>query len=291
MKAAPFVYHRPDTLAEALALLFEHGDDAKVLAGGQSLLPLMALRLGRPAHLVDISRVPGLDRLEVAGDGSVSIGAMVRHAVLERDARLATSAPLLHETMPWIAHRAIRTRGTSVGSIAHGDPAAELPAVALATAATMRLLSTQGERTVAAADFFEGYLQTALRSDELLAEVTFPAWPADAACSLTEITRRHGDYALVGLAAVLRVEHGTVVDAALAYFGAASTPVRVPEAEQALIGRPPSEEAGAEAAGIAAGALNPTGDLHGSAAYRKHLVGVVTRRGLAAAGAKIGASV
>ena len=223
MKAPPFRYHRPDTLAEALALLAEHGDDAKVLAGGQSLVPLMAMRMGRPAVVVDIGRVPGLADIEVGADGSCSIGALVRHAAAERSADVASHAPLVHRAMPLIAHRAIRTRGTVVGSIAHADPAAEMPAVAVAVGATMTAASASGERSIAASDFFEGYLQTALRADEILTRVTFPAWPAGAVGSVVEVARRHGDYALVGLVTSIQLDGGRITDAALTFFGAAST--------------------------------------------------------------------
>jgi carbon-monoxide dehydrogenase medium subunit len=290
VKAPPFTYHRPDTLEEALSLLAEHGDDAKVLAGGQSLIPLMALRMGRPGHVVDIGRVPGLGDITVNADDSVTLGAMVRHAAAERSADLSTKAPLVHEAMPWIAHRAIRSQGTVVGSIAHGDPAAEMPAVVLATDATLVATSAaDGRREIAAADFFEGYLTTALRSDELLTDITFPAWPSTAVGAVTEVSRRHGDYALVGLVIRLEITDDIVTDAALAFFGAASTAVRVAVAEETLVDSPLTEETFAAVAKIAAAELEPPADIHGSTAYRKHLAGVLTRRGLAAAAGKIGA--
>jgi carbon-monoxide dehydrogenase medium subunit len=274
VKAPPFRYHRPDTLAEALALLAEHGDDAKVLAGGQSLVPLMAMRMGRPAVVVDIGRVPGLGDIEVGVDRTCSIGALVRHAAAERSADVATHAPLVHRAMPLIAHRAIRTRGTVVGSIAHADPAAEMPAVAVAVGATMTAVSASGERTIPASDFFEGYLQTALRADEILTRVSFPAWPSGAVGSVVEVARRHGDYALVGLVTKIELDGDTISSAALTFFGAASTPIRV-----------------AEAAALVAEALDPPADLHGTTAYRKHLAAILTRRGLAEAASTIGASV
>ena len=289
VKAPPFRYHRPDTLDEALALLAEHGDDAKVLAGGQSLVPLMAMRMGRPAVVVDIGRVPGLAAIEVGADGSCSIGALVRHAAAERSADVASHAPLVHRAMPLIAHRAIRTRGTVVGSIAHADPAAEMPAVAVAVGATMTATSASGERSIAAADFFEGYLQTALRADEILTRVTFPAWPAGAVGSVVEVARRHGDYALVGLVTSIQLDGGRITDAALSFFGAASRPIRVTEAERVLIGTSAPPDTVAEAARIVADALDPPADIHGTTAYRKHLAGVLTRRGLAEAAATIGA--
>lgn len=289
MKPAPFTYHRPSSLAEALALLAEHGDDAKVLAGGQSLVPLMALRMARPAHVVDLARVPDLDAITVDDGASVTIGAMVRHATVEHSDDVATAAPLVHAAMPWIGHRAIRSRGTTVGSIAHGDSSAEMPAVVLATGATMTAASVRGERTIAAADFFAGYLQTALASDEVLTAVTFPAWSASAGGSVVEVARRHGDYALVGLACRLELDGDMIVDAALAFFGVAATPVRVDDAERALVGASATADTFAEAAAVVSASLTPPADLHATAAYRRHVAGVLTRRGLSAATIQIGA--
>jgi carbon-monoxide dehydrogenase medium subunit len=191
--------------------------------------------------------------------------------------------------MPWVAHRAIRTRGTVLGSIAHGDPAAEMPAVVIATDATLVATSAAGRREIAADDFFQGYLDTALRADEILTEVTFPAWPTNAAGSVVEVARRHGDYALVGVVTRLEIDDDIVTDAALAFFGAASTPIRVPAAEAALVGAAPTPDAFAAAAQIVSAELNPPADIHGSTAYRKHLGGTLTRRGLDAAVATIGA--
>lgn len=290
MKAPPFTYHRPETIDEALALLAEHGDDAKVLAGGQSLIPLMGLRLGRPDHVVDIGRLPDLDTIDVDGDGAVTIGALVRHEQAKRSDVIAEHAPLIAETMPWVAHRAIRTRGTVLGSIAHADPAAEMPAVVLATGATMTATSVRGTRTIAADDFFQGYLDTALTADEILTSVTFPAWPADAVGSVTEVARRHGDYALVGLVAKLVVDaKGIVTDAALAFLGAGSTAVRVPVAEETLVDAAADEDTFAAVAKIVSSELDPPADIHGSTAYRKHLAGTLTLRGLRAAANRIGA--
>jgi carbon-monoxide dehydrogenase medium subunit len=290
VKNPPFAYHRPATLEEALSLLAEHGDDAKVLAGGQSLLPIMALRLGRPEHVVDIARLPGLDAISVGADGSTAVGALVRHRAAEHSSELATHAPVVHQAMPLIGHRAIRTRGTVCGSIAHADPAAELPAVALALGATMVAQSATGTREIAARDCFVGYLQTALRSDELLTQVRFPAWSATAEGAVEEVSRRHGDYALVGCVAAVDLAGATVTSAALAFFGVAGTPVRVAEAEAALVDRPVTGETVAEAARIVAAAVNPAADVHASAAYRRHLAGVLTRRALNRATAHLGAA-
>lgn len=282
MKNPPFQYHRPTSLQDALALLDEH-EDAKVLAGGQSLLPIMALRLGRPEHVVDIANIPGLDSIIVGADGSVTIGALVRHAAAERSDDIAEKAPLIHQAMPHVGHRAIRTRGTVVGSIAHADPAAEMPAVVLATNATMVIRSSSGQREVAAADFFHSYLTTAVQPNEILTEVKFPAWSANSHGAVVEEARRHGDYAMVGLACRFDVSGGEVTDAALAFFGVDQVPVRVPAAEAALVGSVPTDEAFDQVATIVSETLNPTADGHGSTNYRRHLAGVLTRRGLAQA--------
>lgn len=290
VKAPPFTYHRPDTLDEALALLATHGDDAKVLAGGQSLIPLMSLRMGRPEHVVDIGRIPGLADITVNDDRTVTFGALVRHEDANTSPDVARHAPLIAATMPWVAHRAIRTRGTVLGSIAHGDPAAEMPAVVLATGATLVARSASGRREIAARDFFHGYLDTALCADEILTEVTFPAWPSSGAGSVVEVARRHGDYALVGLVTRLEIDAGDIItNAALAFFGAASTAVRVPEAEDVLLGARAKPETFAAAAQIVGSELNPPADIHGTTAYRRHLASTLTRRGLEAAVATIGA--
>lgn len=288
MKNPPFVYHRPESLDEALGLLAEHGDDAKILAGGQSLLPTMALRLGPPEQLIDIGRIPGLETIEVAADGAVTIGALVRHATAERSLEIAQHAPLVAEAMPHVGHRAIRTRGTVVGSIVHADPAAEMPAVVLATDARIQAASASGTREIAAAEFFEGYLTTSLRTDELVWGVTLPAWSPNSGGAVVEVSRRHGDYAMVGLACRVDVADGVITDAALAFFGVDSTAVRVGEAEAALVGSAPSSDGFEAAAAAVRDSLSPTADIHGSTNYRRHLAGVLTRRGLDAAVATIG---
>src|SRR5438270_6935748 len=231
-----FCYHRPGTVEQAVGLLVEYGADAKVLAGGQSLVPLLALRLSHPAHLVDIGRVAGLDTVD-AGPGGFTVGAGVRHAAVERSPLTGRAAPLVAAAMPHIGHRAIRNRGTVCGSLAHADPAAELPAVTLAVDAEMVVRSAAGERSIPAAGFFLGYLSSALDDTELLTAVRFPPWPPSTGGSVAEISRRHGDYALVGLVAVVGLGGaGRVERAALSFFGAGATPVRVPEAERVLVG-------------------------------------------------------
>lgn len=288
MKNPQFAYRRPESLTEAVELLCEHHDRAKVLAGGQSLLPLMGLRLATPEVIVDIGRLPDLDRIDVADDGTVTIGARVTHSDVEGSAVVAERAPLVHEAMPYVGHRAIRNRGTVCGSLAHADPAAEMPAVLLAASGTVVAASIRGEREIPAADFYAGYLETALEPDELVVAVRFPAWPATAVGAVSEVARRHGDYALVGLVAMLDVVDGAIARAALAFLGVAGTPLRVGAAETALVGRAPDDDAFAAAAEAVRGAVDPPADIHATATYRRHLAAVLTRRGLAAAAAKIG---
>jgi len=234
-------------MEQAVALLDQHRHSIKVLAGGQSLLPIMALRLGPPEQLLDIARLPDLDRIDVDDDGSVTIGALVTHARAEQSDDLARWAPLVHEAMPQIGHRAIRSRGTVVGSLAHADPAAEMPAVALATGATMIAQSTAGVREIPADRFFTGFLDTALQANELLTAVRFPPWPPAARSVVVEVSRRHGDYAMVGLACGLAFVDGVddvdqasgrvIDDAALSFFGMASTPVRPSKQKSCFWGR------------------------------------------------------
>ena len=290
MKMPAFCYHRPATVEEAVGLLADHGPDAKVLAGGQSLVPLLALRLSHPAHLVDIGRVAGLDTVD-DGPGGFTVGAGVRHSQVELSPVTARVAPLVAAAMPHIGHRAIRNRGTVCGSLAHADPAAELPAVALAVDAELIVRSSAGERTIPAADFFLGYLTSALDDTELLTAVRFPPWPPSTGWSVAEISRRHGDYALVGLAAVVGLgEGGRVQRAALSFLGAGATPVRVTEAERVLVGEHPDPAAFAEAADVVTKTIEPPGDNHATAAYRAHVAGVLTRRCLAEAAERAGAA-
>ena len=290
MKIPQFTYHRPESVAEVTGLLAELGDDAKVLAGGQSLVPLMALRLSRPGHLIDIGRIPELGSLSEE-DGTVRVGAMVRHAELEASGLVKQRAPMVADAMPLIGHRAIRNRGTACGSLAHGDPAAELPAVSLALGASFRLMSASGERMVPADEFFTGYLTNVVEPHEWLVEWVLPPWSASAGWSVQEVSRRHGDFALLGCAAGLDCgSDGTVSHAALAFLGAASTPVRMSEAERVLAGRLPNDELFAEAADMVRQTLDPPGDLHATVAYRRHLGAVLTRRCLAQAASRMGAA-
>ena len=287
VKNPPFTYHRPESLDEALALLAEYGDDAKILAGGQSLLPVMALRLGHPEHLIDINRIPGLDSITVS-DG-VTIGALVRHVQAERSPELITAAPLIHAAMPYIGHRAIRSQGTVCGSIAHADPAAEMPAVCLAVDAVMVATSATGVREIPAANFGDGYLTTALEANEILTEVRFPAWSPTAGGTVVEVARRHGDYALVGLACMVDAPDGTISAASLSFFGVDNMAIRIADAEASLIGKAVDDEtAYAAAAEIVRNTIEPAADVHATSNYRRHLAGVLTRKGLAEAAARIG---
>ena len=286
MKNPPFEYHQPDTLEDAIQLLAVYGDEAKVLAGGQSLLPLMGLRLVRPSHGIDIGRVAGLGAISTESAG-VSVGALVSHSMAERSEKLRTNAPLVHQAMPYVGHRAIRNRGTVCGSVAHADPAAEMPAVCRAAGASMIAVSSRGERAIEADEFFVGYLQTALDVDEILTEIRFPALAEGTGTAVVEVARRHGDYALVGLACSLTIE-STITAAALSFFGAGSTPIRLGEVEQLLIGEEPNEAAFTTAAAAVRSSIEPSADVHGSANYRRYLAGVLTQRGLTQAASTVG---
>jgi len=289
VKMPPFAYHRPETVDEAVGLLAGHGGDGKVLAGGQSLIPLLAMRLAHPAHLIDIGFVGELGSVTEEADGGLLVGAAVRHADAETSEVVAERAPLVAGAMPHIGHRAIRNRGTVCGSLAHADPAAELPAVALAVEAEMVVRGPSGERRVAAADFFQGYLTSDLAEDDLLAAVRFPAWPAHTGWSVQEMSRRHGDFAVVGVATVLGCNlDGEISRAALSFFGAGSTPMRVAEAESAMVGQRPGPAAFEAAARIVSENLKPPGDNHASGAYRAHVAGVLTQRSLAEAASRTG---
>jgi aerobic carbon-monoxide dehydrogenase medium subunit len=279
----PYVeYEAPTTVAEAVGLLAEHEDEASVLAGGQSLIPLLALRLARPAVLIDINGLDELSGVSVTDDW-VAIGAMTREYMAEESETVADAVPLLAAALPLIGHEAIRNRGTIGGSLAHADPAAELPAVARALDAEFTVRSRSGDRLVPAADWFEGYLATSRRADEILVEVRFPAAGPGTGVAFQEVTRRHGDFAIVGLAASLTLTDGVISDARLAFSGVADVPVRAADAEALLIGERPSAELFEEAARRATADLDPPADLHGSSEYRKKVAAALVRRGLAAA--------
>jgi carbon-monoxide dehydrogenase medium subunit len=282
MKLPPFDYEAPTTLSDALELLADHQDEANVLAGGQSLIPLLALRLAYPGVLIDINGVDELSGISAA-NGSVTIGATTREYVAEASETIADAVPLLAAALPLIGHEAIRSRGTIGGSLAHADPAAELPAVARALDAEMVVQSRSGERVVPAAEWFEGYLTTSRGPDELLTEVRFPRAARGTGVSFQEVARRHGDFAIVGLAASLTLSDGVISDARLAFAGMSDVPVRAAAAEDLLAGERPSDELFDEAARRATGDIDPPADLHGSSEYRKKVAAALVRRGLRAA--------
>jgi len=282
MKPAPFKYLAPTSVDEALSHLAEHGYDAKVLAGGQSLIPTMNFRLAQPAVLVDLNRVPELFHINPDKNGGLLIGAMTRESQVEHDPVVAERAPLLTETMPHIAHEQIRHRGTFGGCIAHADPAAELPAVAVALKANMKVRGQAGERWVPADEFFLSLFTTVLMPDELLIEVVIPAMPARTGWSFQEVARRHGDYALVGVAATVTLDKkDQCEEARLVYVSVGDRPENAQQATAALKGQTLTPEAIEAAAELAATAdTDPVKDIHASAEFRRHLVKVLTRKAL-----------
>ena len=280
MKPAPFEYFRPDTVDEALALLGEHGWDAKLLAGGQSLVPAMNFRLAAPGVLIDLNRIPGLDGIREEG-GALRIGTMVRQHAAERSAHVHRLAPLLAEALPFVAHPQIRNRGTVGGSVAHADPAAELPAVMLALGARMHVVGPNGQRALAADEFFTGLFSTALEHDEMLAEIEIPALTPRAGFAFMEVSRRHGDFGLAGLAVSVALDDGgCCADARIALLGVGEGPVLAHAAADALRGQSPSLDAVAAAADAARAEVDPPMDIHASSEYRRHLVGVLVGRAL-----------
>jgi CO/xanthine dehydrogenase FAD-binding subunit len=279
VKPAPFEYVRPRTTAEAVDALATYAD-AKVLAGGQSLIPLLSMRLASPATLVDLNRVEELAYVRT-DDAGVRIGALARHVDVERDEAAAARQPLLRRALALVAHPTIRNRGTVVGSLAHADPAAEMPAVLALLDGTVTARSTHGERDIAAADFFAGPLESALRPDELATQAWVPALPSRSGVAIREVSRRHGDYALVGVAALVGLEGGdtgaAIAVARAVYFSIADTPLVLDLTDPAGHGD------WTAAASHAMAAVEPESDIHASADYRRHLVGVLTRQALAAA--------
>jgi carbon-monoxide dehydrogenase medium subunit len=279
VKPAAFDYHAPTTIDEALDLLSEHGDDARVLAGGQSLVPLMAVRLSRTEHLIDLNTVPALAEIG-STNGSLLVGSMVRQRTIEHDPTVAETVPLLARATPWIGHFQIRNQGTVGGSLAHADPAAEYPAVALALDAQMEIRSAGQTRTVAAENFFEGLFSTCIGTGELLTTITFPTRQPGEGFAINEVARRHGDFALVGTAARVAVDdQGAVTSSAIAMFGVGTTPQRMTATEQALIGADQDADLN-EIAQISSTELAPFDDLHASASYRKRVGAVTVRRAL-----------
>jgi aerobic carbon-monoxide dehydrogenase medium subunit len=284
MKPAAFDYHDPDTIAECLALLARFADGAKILAGGQTLGPLLNMRLAAPAVLIDINRIAALDYRRTE-EGALAIGALTRQSALEDDTSLARRQPLLAETIPFIAHRAIRNRGTVGGSLAHADPAAEWPALAIHLGAELVIQSAaRPPRILAADDFLLSHLTTALAPDELLSEIRLPVPPPGAGHAMLEFARRHGDFALAGaLASLARDPSGRLLAPRLTLFGTGTRAIRARGAEALLAGEEPTQKLFAAAGASAAAAIEPFDDLHASAAFRRHLASVLTARVLTAA--------
>jgi carbon-monoxide dehydrogenase medium subunit len=288
MKPPRFEYAAPRTLDEALGLLDQHGEGAKVLAGGQSLIPLLNFRLAHPAMLVDINRVADLAYVR-PHDGGVAIGALTRQHAVERSDQVAARVPVLAEACHLIGHLPIRHRGTIGGNLAHADPASELPAVMVALEAEIRVASRRGSRVVPAGEFFTGALTTALQPGELVTEVRVPGLPPRTGSAFVEMARRAGDYALVGVAAVVTLDgSGRCQRARIALCGVGPTPVRARAAEAALTGQSPVGAALDETARQAAAATSPSGDLHGSAAFRRQLARHFTREAIQTAARRAG---
>jgi CO/xanthine dehydrogenase FAD-binding subunit len=282
MKPAPFEYIAPDSLEGALAAMQQHGFDAKPLAGGQSLVPVMNFRLAQPGVLVDLNHVPELDGIWQADDGSLHFGSMIRQSRLERDPLVAQQQPLLHEAMPHIAHPQIRNRGTFGGSLAHADPAAELPLIVVALNGRIKLQNSSGARWLAARDFYTGLFATGCADEELLLEISLPPLPPRTGTAFAEMARRHGDYALAGVAAIVTLDEAGVCTAArLVYLNAGEVPMVAEKAAQMLVGERPSDELMLETAVAASQKeIEPMGDIHATAVYKRHLAKVLTVRAL-----------
>jgi carbon-monoxide dehydrogenase medium subunit len=277
VKPPVFEYTAVHSVEEAVAELAQHGDAAKLLAGGQSLVPLLNMRLAAPSRLIDLNRVAELAYV-APRDGGLAIGAMTRQRAVERSALAARQAPLLADALPWVGHFQIRNRGTVGGSLSHADPAAELPAVALSLDARFTARGPAGERTIAAADFFVSQLTTALAPTELLTEVWLPASPPGSGSAWMELARRHGDYALVGVAAVVTLAGDRIGAARLALTGVGDRPVRAKDAEARLAGESLTPAVLADAAEAVRRAIDPGGDIHATPAYRRHVAGVLVVR-------------
>jgi carbon-monoxide dehydrogenase medium subunit len=278
VKLPAFDYAAPRTLDEAVTLLASR-PGAKALAGGQSLIPTMAFRLATPSMLVDLGKIAGLDRIEVTSDGT-RLGARVRWCDIEASAELKRAQPLLVKAIEHVAHYQIRNRGTVGGSLAHADPAAELPGIAVTCDAQIRLQGRAGTRVVKAAEFFTGTLSTVLADDELITEVRFPAWPAGRRWGFEEVSPRRGDFAYAGVAVFYDLQDGKAANAHIGVIGACHRPHRIPQAEAALNGRVVNPDSIGAAARAAEKAVDPPGDLHASAAYRRSLVGTLLERAL-----------
>ena len=286
MKPAPFTYAAPSTLEEALTLLNEHSDAVKLLAGGQSLMPMLNLRLARPQYIVDLNRIPGLDYI-AERDGALAVGALTRQHSLERSPSVRQDYPLLYEATTLIGHRAIRNRGTVGGSIVHADPAAELPAVLVAHGGSVQVRGPRGTRQIAATDFFRAYLTTALEPDEILTEVRFPRPPAGTGWCCMEESRRHGDFAMVGVAVLLTLDTARqCTHVAVVLCGVGGVPHHVAAAPALLLGHTVEAARLRNVAQAAASEIEPESDLHASAEFRRHLSTVLIQRAVRQAAAR-----
>jgi aerobic carbon-monoxide dehydrogenase medium subunit len=283
VKPSAFTYHRPDTVAEAIDMLDRMQDESKVLAGGQSLVPLMNFRLSVPENLIDINGVAELTGASLSGD-ALRLGALTRHRELERSPEIRAAAPMLAMAAPYIGHPQIRSMGTLGGSLAHADPAAELPTVILAVDATIIARSVRGERRIPAAEFFSSHFTTTIEPDELVVAVEVPAAPPRTGQAFTEVAARHGDFALAGAAAVVTVdEDGAITEVRIVCTAVAPTPVRVPAAEKLLRGARPGPELLAEIESAVEESLDPTPELKASARYKRHTAAVLAGRAVARA--------
>ena len=282
MKPSAFAYSAPESLDEALAVLADAGGDAKVLAGGQSLLPILSMRLAAPALVVDVNRLPDLAYVRSDPD-AVVVGALARHADVEHDAAAAEAMPLLRQALRLVAHPVIRNRGTTVGSLAHADPSGEMTAVLALTGGSVTAVSRDGgERQVAAADFFAGPLESSLRPGELAVSARFPLFPSGTRTAFVEVARRHGDYAMCGVAVAVTLDGGAVGSAKAAFISMAPTPLVV-DLTDAVSGRPAEAADWSTAGDLVRDTVDPEGDIHATADYRRHLAGVLTPRALAEA--------
>jgi aerobic carbon-monoxide dehydrogenase medium subunit len=278
MKPPVFAYVRPRSLDEALDALARHDGEAKVLAGGQSLVPLLNFRMLRPAALIDINLVPGLDRVVEAADRTIRVGALTRHFALETSALIERRLPVVRAAMAHVAHLAIRNRGTIGGSLCHADPAAELPMMAVLLDADIAIRRSAGTRRLPARDFLVGALTTALEDDEIVTEISFPPVPASAGWAFEEFALRSGDFAIAAVAAIIDVRAGRVAEARIAVMGVDATPVRATAAERILVGQTFDPAPIAAATASARAAINPASDLRASADYRRHLVAALAER-------------
>jgi CO/xanthine dehydrogenase FAD-binding subunit len=279
LKLPAFDYVSPGSVAEIVELLARHHGDASLISGGQSLMPMLAFRLAAPSLIVDLRNVPGLDRIAV-DDRGIVLGAKVRWCDIESDQDLTVTHPLLAEAVTHIAHYQIRNRGTVGGSLAHADPAAELPAIAVACDGEITISGSSGQRTVPAADFFIGPMITALRADELILSLRLPAWPSGRRWGFQEFARRRGDFALAGVALFYDEVDGRISGPRIAAFGVSETPLRIGEAEQALDGEKPSGATFARVVEIVKASVVPQSDVHADSDYRRALLGIMVERAL-----------